>query len=150
MKRDFHWDEIVSASEGEQYSVWWLITKRDKMPTNNGLLRSEEKWVKNYKCFENSELQTTVPHWRRINTWVFRCSQEDNNQNKRCHADVLEWRQASKKASDGPWNVSNATAPTLHSQDSWCPLAACIAGVFSWVSCLQFIDNQLDYGSFLF
>lgn len=46
--------------------------------------------------------------------------------------------------------VFNRTAPTPYSEDSRCPLAACITRVLSWVRSLQFIDNKLHCGSFLF
>lgn len=46
--------------------------------------------------------------------------------------------------------VFNRTAPTPYSEDSRCLLAACITRVLSWVRSLQFIDNKLHCGSFLF
>lgn len=46
--------------------------------------------------------------------------------------------------------VPHKTAPTQHREDSWGPLAAWITGVFSRVSSLQFIDDELNSGTFLF
>ena len=109
--------------------------------------------------------QNKTTRGMRNNAWISKCSQEDPTREsqddrlihfkpKRCFVRRQstrgsDERHEERRDSRGKDTLTK-TEPTLHSEDSWRPLTACITGIFSRVSALQFIDDKLDYSPFLF
>lgn len=115
-----------------------VIELKRKVHTNN------KKCTKEWGAteYETSKFSWTL---KTLHAQVLLC---EKMVNKREYVGNEGWLGSSSRECMGG-GVLNRKNPTLHSEDSWSLLPACITGVLSWVSSLQFVDNKLNYSPFL-